>query len=65
MICFSVAALRGSVSHSVSAAVCAFQYGDVIVTVKESGERGQLQFPAPGVSAHCVDSNPAGNEINN
>lgn len=60
IICFSVTTVCGSLSHSVSSVVFAFQYGDVIMTVEESGERGQLWFPAPGLSAHCVDGNPAG-----
>lgn len=51
----------GSLSNYISSVVFAFQYGDVIVTIEESGERGQLRFPAPGMTAHCVDSNPAGN----
>lgn len=61
MICFGVTTVRGSLSNSISSVVFAFQYGDVIVTIEESGERGQLRLPAPTVSAHCVDSNPAGN----
>lgn len=61
LISFSVTTVRGSLSHSVSSVVFASQYGDVIMTVEEGGERGKLWFPAPSLSAHCVDSNPAGN----
>lgn len=38
-----------------------FQYGDVLGTRGESGERGRLWLPAPSLSARCVDTNPAGN----
>ncbi|KAM9850143.1 tectonic-1 [Aulostomus maculatus] len=36
-----------------------YQYLDVIMTAGKSGERGFFWLPAAGVTAHCVDSNPA------
>lgn len=40
-------------------AIPGYQYGDIMVAIGESGERGRLWLPTPGVSAHCVDTNPA------
>nr|XP_019934290.1 PREDICTED: tectonic-1 isoform X2 [Paralichthys olivaceus] len=36
-----------------------YQYGDVMVTAGEDGERGMFWLPAPGVTADCVDTSPA------
>ncbi|XP_069027389.1 tectonic-1 [Embiotoca jacksoni] len=36
-----------------------YQYGDVMETAEESGQRGMFWFPAPGVTANCVDNSPA------
>lgn len=36
------------------------QYGDVMVTAGETGQRGVFWLPAPGVTADCVDKSPAG-----
>ncbi|KAM3877809.1 tectonic-1 [Diretmus argenteus] len=36
-----------------------YLYGDVMVTVGENGERGVLWLPVPGVTAYCLDTNPA------
>ncbi len=38
-----------------------FQYGDVMMTAGESGQRGMFWLPAPGVTADCMDTSPAGN----
>ncbi|CAB1451086.1 unnamed protein product [Pleuronectes platessa] len=36
-----------------------YQYGDVMVTAGEDGDRGMFWLPAPGVTADCVDTSPA------
>ncbi|KAM9522843.1 tectonic-1-like [Salvelinus alpinus] len=36
-----------------------YLYGDVIETEEESGGRGFFRLPAPSVTAHCSDLNPA------
>ncbi|KAL7395646.1 hypothetical protein ABVT39_020737 [Epinephelus coioides] len=36
-----------------------YQYGDVMVTAGESGQRGMFLLPAPGVTADCMDNSPA------
>ncbi|XP_026186373.1 tectonic-1 isoform X2 [Mastacembelus armatus] len=36
-----------------------YKYGDLLVTAQESGQRGVFRLPAPGVTADCVDTNPA------
>ncbi|XP_076595988.1 tectonic-1 [Chaetodon auriga] len=36
-----------------------YRYGDVMGTAGETGQRGTFWLPAPGVSADCVDKNPA------
>ncbi|XP_035505499.1 tectonic-1 [Scophthalmus maximus] len=36
-----------------------YQYGDVMVTAGEGGERGVFWLPAPSVTADCVDTSPA------
>lgn len=46
-------------SSTEGSAFSGYQYGDIMVTIGESGERGRLWLPSPGVSAHCVDTNPA------
>uniref|UniRef100_UPI0037E71082 tectonic-1 n=1 Tax=Semicossyphus pulcher TaxID=241346 RepID=UPI0037E71082 len=33
-----------------------YQYGDMMVTAAQSGQRGTFMLPAPGVTADCVDS---------
>uniref|UniRef100_A0A3P8RXJ8 Tectonic family member 1 n=1 Tax=Amphiprion percula TaxID=161767 RepID=A0A3P8RXJ8_AMPPE len=44
---------------SFSADVFWFQYEDVMLTVGESGQRGMFWLPAAGLTADCVDNNPA------
>uniref|UniRef100_A0A3B5KGS9 Uncharacterized protein n=1 Tax=Takifugu rubripes TaxID=31033 RepID=A0A3B5KGS9_TAKRU len=46
-------------SSAEGSAFSGYQYGDIMVTIGERGERGRLWLPSPGVSAHCVDTNPA------
>ncbi|XP_054879276.1 tectonic-1-like [Poeciliopsis prolifica] len=36
-----------------------YQFGDVLGTVEPSGQKGIFYLPAPGVTADCVNSNPA------
>uniref|UniRef100_A0A8C7VBB9 Tectonic family member 1 n=1 Tax=Oryzias sinensis TaxID=183150 RepID=A0A8C7VBB9_9TELE len=36
-----------------------FQFGDVLRTADESGQRGEFYLPAAGVTAACVDKSPA------
>ncbi|XP_054453794.1 tectonic-1-like isoform X2 [Anoplopoma fimbria] len=40
-------------------ALSGYQFGDVMVTAGESGERGMFSLPAPFVTADCVDTSPA------
>ncbi|KAM7388905.1 hypothetical protein PAMP_022909 [Pampus punctatissimus] len=56
----------GSEENSGQISICSspadgfcFQYGDVMVTAGESGQRGIFWLPAPGVTADCVDTSPA------
>ena len=37
-----------------------FQYGDIMMTAEDSGQRGVFWLPAPTVTADCVDTSPAG-----
>lgn len=46
---------------SFSADGLCFQYGDVMVTAGERGQRGVFWLPTAGVTADCVDTSPAGN----
>ncbi|CAL8403509.1 unnamed protein product [Arctogadus glacialis] len=46
-------------SDPVSPVSPGYQYGDVIDTLGENGERGILQFPAAAVNTNCLDTNPA------
>ncbi|TNM88974.1 hypothetical protein fugu_005228 [Takifugu bimaculatus] len=46
-------------SSAEGSAFSGYQYGDIMVTIGERGERGRLWLSSPGVSAHCVDTNPA------
>ncbi|XP_041652779.1 tectonic-1-like [Cheilinus undulatus] len=36
-----------------------YQYGDVMVTAAQNGQRGIFMLPASGVTTDCVDSSPA------
>ncbi|XP_029959118.1 tectonic-1-like [Salarias fasciatus] len=36
-----------------------YQLGDVMLTAGQSGQTGVFLLPAPGLTAHCVDSSPA------
>ncbi|XP_034546051.1 tectonic-1-like isoform X2 [Notolabrus celidotus] len=36
-----------------------YQYGDVMATVAQGGQREMFMLPAPGVTAECVDNSPA------
>lgn len=46
-------------SHCEVVFMC-FQLGDEILTAGEDGDRGLFWLPGPGVTAECVDNNPAG-----
>ncbi|KAG8003787.1 Tectonic-1 [Nibea albiflora] len=39
--------------------VSGYQYGDVMVTTGGRGQRGTFWLPAPGVTAHCMDTSAA------
>ncbi|XP_029918047.1 tectonic-1 isoform X3 [Myripristis murdjan] len=45
-----------SVEHQASSG---YQYGDVMTTAGENGERGMFWLPAPGVTTDCLDLSPA------
>ncbi|KAM7417068.1 hypothetical protein PAMA_016938 [Pampus argenteus] len=49
----------GQVSATELQASSGYQYGDVMATAGESGQRGIFWLPAPGVTADCVDTSPA------
>ncbi|XP_074503945.1 tectonic-1 [Sebastes fasciatus] len=49
----------GQVSTAELQASSGYQYGDVMVTAGESGQRGMFWVPAPGLTADCMDTSPA------
>lgn len=56
---FSTEESGGQTSAAKVPAFSGYQYGDIMATTGGSGERGRLWLPTSGVSAHCVDANPA------
>ncbi|KAK5613691.1 hypothetical protein CRENBAI_017631 [Crenichthys baileyi] len=36
-----------------------YQFGDVLATAEQSGQRGMFYLPAPGITADCVNNSPA------
>lgn len=56
---FTVSSLQ--ISPLICSAGSWFQYGDVMVTAAQGGQREMFMLPAPGVTANCVDNSPAGN----
>ncbi|XP_044220210.1 tectonic-1 isoform X1 [Thunnus albacares] len=51
--------ISGQVSTAELRASSGYQYGDVMVTAGQSGQRGIFWLPAPGVTADCMDTSPA------
>ncbi|XP_031733485.1 tectonic-1 isoform X1 [Anarrhichthys ocellatus] len=49
----------GPVTPAELQALSGYQWGDVMVTAGESGQRGMFWLPAPCVTADCVDTSPA------
>ncbi|KAK9517618.1 hypothetical protein VZT92_022971 [Zoarces viviparus] len=49
----------GPVAPAEHQALSGYQWGDVMVTAGESGQRGMFWLPAPCVTADCVDTSPA------
>ncbi|XP_060905053.1 tectonic-1 [Labrus mixtus] len=50
---------RGEPSAAELQASSGYQYGDVMGTEAQSGQRGMFMLSAPGVTADCVENSPA------
>ncbi|XP_067330928.1 tectonic-1 isoform X1 [Channa argus] len=50
---------NGQVSSAGLQASSGYEYGDVMVTAGEHGQKRVFWLPAPGVTADCVDTSPA------
>ncbi|XP_036934079.1 tectonic-1 [Acanthopagrus latus] len=49
----------GQVSSVEPLTASGYQYGDIMMTAEDSGQRGVFWLPAPTVTADCVDTSPA------
>ncbi|KAM7000790.1 tectonic-1 [Tautogolabrus adspersus] len=50
---------RAELSAAELQASSGYQYGDVMLTAAQNGQRGMFMLPAAGVTADCVDNSPA------
>ncbi|KAI3352163.1 hypothetical protein L3Q82_020977 [Scortum barcoo] len=56
---FGSAQNSGQVSTAELQVLTGYQYGDVMMTAEQSGQRGIFWLPAPSVTADCMDTSPA------